>query len=114
MAKSKYRFAYPIYVVYLEGEAVYASEDRDDCEGYIEGLLDDDIDYVEDEFGISEEDNPDAVHVMAGYYGDGASAEIVTIRQDDIDEESEIATTSEGELLLSELQELLDSSMSDD
>ncbi len=98
---------FPVYVVFVENEAVFASEEYDDCDGYIDKLEEEDIDYIEEEYGMSEEDAPDTVHFMAGYYGDAQGAEIVTIDEDDVDEDSQEIQTDYGTLLIPELQDLL-------
>lgn len=75
------------FVVVMDSDIKYVSTDKEDCENYIENLRQEDLDYIEEENGISEDENPDAARFMADYEGDAESAEIVYVPGFDDDDE---------------------------
>lgn len=102
---------YTVYVVLSAGEAVFASYDEDDCDQYIGQAEEEDMEYIEDEFDISEEESPRTANFMAGYYGDAGDMEVVSIDNDDFDEDGYCA---KYHLSIQELQDLLNNSDDDE
>jgi len=75
------------FVVVMDSEIKYVSTEKEDCANYIEKLRQEDLAYIEEEYGISEKESPDTAQFMAGYEGDAESVEIVYIPGFDDDDE---------------------------
>ena len=80
----------PLYVVYRDGDVVYASQDISSCRAYVQQKRREDLEFVEDEYGVSEEDAPLTASFMAGYVGDTESYHIKAIYDENIDEEGNV------------------------
>ena len=89
MAK-EYRFLKgKIYVVVLDSEIKVASEERDDCEAFIQELREDDIRFIEERYDLDRTECPDTVECMASREGAASRCKTYTLKDDDFDDEGE-------------------------
>lgn len=80
----------PLYVVYRDGDVVYSSQEVSDCKAYVQQKRREDLEFVEDEYGVSEEDAPLTASFMSGYVGDAESYHIKAIYDENIDEDGNV------------------------
>lgn len=80
----------PLYVVYRDGDVVYASHDISSCRAYVQQKRREDLEFVKEEYGVSEEDAPLTANCMAGYVGDAESYHIKVIYDENIDEDGNV------------------------
>jgi hypothetical protein len=80
----------PLYVVYRDGDVVYASQDISSCRAYVQQKRREDLEFVKEEYGVSEEDAPLTANCMAGYVGDAESYHIKVIYDENIDEDGNV------------------------
>ena len=83
-------------IVVSDGSLQGAYNDRTDAEDQVESILEDDMKYVTEEYGL-DEDSDDYVEeaaYMAGYEGSNPYSDSITIDMDDLDK---TYTTSEGD-----------------
>lgn len=74
------------YIVVQDLMLVFASYEIEDCQDYIAKLRQEDLDYIAEEYGISESESPFTANFMAGYEGDAESAEIFCVEEFDEDD----------------------------
>lgn len=89
MAKKNFLTLLPIYAVFVNGDFIFASEEEEDCEGYIEFLHQKDLEFIKEEYDVDVEEDPAKANYLAGRYGDASSAKIVCISEYDVDDDGE-------------------------
>lgn len=103
-----------VYVVLREGEVVFASEDREDAEGYAESKGFEARAEVLDEWGIDDPSEKDVFEAdwQAGF--DGDCYEVKAVDLSDLPEDDKITVSDGTEINVSDILSLLAAGDNDD